>query len=308
MKFKINTEQFLKFITPAAEIALKNIRKEKPREVFYYAKSITLEATADALHIIAYGGTASIIVTVNKDDGYIPGVTGVATIRALELQSALNAFTLSDNLFVTTEDYQMKIALDSDRQIFISLPTSQDHIRVPNIPKKFGQKATVDREYFVKGLEKIKHAPALEDKMYSYMCVLFESSKKIIRFSAGTGGRFAVIEYESNSKKISSTDMKIIFPKTNITNIISIFKKATYPTITIKPVGVVSKKLIPEQIVLETANIVLCIYGVEVFTKYPDLFKIINFDYSYKISTRLKDWKYVGEAITASNTVFNLFS
>ena len=300
MKFRIITEQFIKFIQPALDIALKNIKKEESRKYFYYAKSITLKATADTLQIIAYGGTASIIVTVNKDDGYIPDVTGVTTIRALELQSALNAFALSDNLFVTAEDYHMMIAIDSDRQIFISLPTSPDHIRLPNIPKKFGQEATVDREYFANGLDKIKYAPAIENKMYTYMCVLFETSKNNIRFSAGSGGRFAAIEYESNSKKISSTDMKIIFPKTNIPNIIRIFKKVTYPTITIKPVDVVSKKLIPEQIILEAGNIVLCIYDVEKFTKYPDLFKVINLDYSYKISTRLKDWKYVGEAITAS--------
>ena len=216
MKFRIITEQFIKFIQPALDIALKNIKKEESRKYFYYAKSITLKATADTLQIIAYGGTASIIVTVNKDDGYIPDVTGVTTIRALELQSALNAFALSDNLFVTAEEYQMKIALESDRQVFIPLPVSHEQLKIPNKPKKFGQKTVVDREYFVKGLDTIKYAPAIKENMFCYMCVLFESSKNKIRFSAGTGGRFAVTEYESDSRKISSADMRIILPKTNI--------------------------------------------------------------------------------------------
>ena len=197
MKFKIKTEIFLNAVTPAADIALKNTIKG-----FRHAKNITIKAYSKDLHVIACGGTAGITVKVAKADGYIFIENGAITVRAKELQSALKSFSSSGNLLVTVEDCYVKITLESKE--YTSIPASTELIKFPDKSCKFKQQVTVDRKYFLKGLNLIKFAPAIEERMFSYMCIAFESWRNRIRFISGTGGRFAVIEYngDKHTKKV----------------------------------------------------------------------------------------------------------
>ena len=301
MKFKISAKQFVKYITPAAEIALKNVKKleiDGRKTDSRNANRISIDATPEELIINAHGGSAIIEIKLKRCDGYVFVEEGGITVRAKELVPVLKSFRQFDDLFISVEEWHLKVALESDKDNCILVPGLSELLPHPAIPKKYKQQVIVDKTYFVEGLEKVAYAQAFEKKMYSYMCVLFESSDNKIRFSAGSGGRFAVVEYDSDTKKITSNEMKVIFPKPRVSNIINIFKKTACSTIKITAYD--SKGSIPDQIVFETDNIVVSIYDLESFTKYPDLSKIINYNRSYQISTRLKDWEYIAKAITAS--------
>jgi len=300
MKFRINVAKLMQLVKPAVDIALKNIKKSDINELFYCAGMLTIEASTDDLCVKAYGGTASIIVRVDKTDGYIPDVNGIVTVRASEVMECLKSFQPTDKLIVSTDDEQLTISLESDPEIFVGLPTLPNNIECPIIPKKSVKKCLVDRAYFVKGLQKIAYAVAVEEKMFTYMCILFESWKNKMRFSAGTGGRFACLTIDGDSHKISDKEASILLPKTNISNVIRTFKDSNQPSIRVRTIEQNSSRRIPEQVVLESGNITLALYGSESFTKYPDLTAFIDHNYSYSISTRMSDWKSAIEAIKAS--------
>lgn len=299
MKFKINTETLLNAVKPASEIALRNTKKK-----FRHEKNITIKASIKALNITAYGGTASITIKVTEADGYAFMESGGITVRAKELQSALMSFSLSDNLFVTIEGCYVKMTLESDNQIYISIPASTELIEFPYRSLKFKQQTIVDRKYFIKGLEKIKFAPAFEEKMFCYMCVLFESWNNRIRFSAGTGARFASTDYSGDIKSISTNETRIILPKTNISNLATIFKNTDCSTIKIKSTNTIELICSQDQVVLEAENITVALYDIEHFAKYPDMDQKIKHNYSYQIPTWISDWKYALEAIIASKHFF----
>ncbi len=300
MKFRTNVGKFMRCIKPAADIALKNVKKDGSKEPFHYAGMLTIEASPDALCVIAYGGTASITVTVDKADGYIPDGNGAVTVHASEVMDSLKSFLPTDNLIVSAQGEQVTLALESDPEIFIGLPALPDIIKCPPIPSKSDQESLVDRACFVKGLQTVAYAMAVEDKMFLYKCVLFESWKNRMRFTAGSGGRFACLNIDSDNRQISEDDTRILFPKTNVSNVIRIFKDSNQPDIRVRTVEQDLRNNIYEQIVLENGNITLTLYGTEELKKYPDVTSIINHDYSYRISTRMRDWKTVIEAIKAT--------
>jgi len=121
-----------------------------------------------------------------------------------------------------------------------------------------------------------------------------------MRFTAGTGGRFETIDFASDSNPISSGKTKVIFPKYNVSNIIRIFKNVHQPTIKVKSADANPQKRIPDQVILENDKIVLALYGLEFFKKYPDISPILDHHYIYRIPTRMSDWKRAVEAIRAT--------
>jgi len=261
MKFKINAGQFSRAIALAADIALKNIRKDKEKRVFYYAEMLTIEASSKILSVRAYGGWASITVKVRDTEGYICENDGLITIEAKILVDALKSFSPMANLFVYEEDRHLEISLESDHKEPVKLPTIDVNVKYPRLPLIFDQETTVDRVCFVRGMKKVMYAMEKEEKSLTYMCTLFECWKNTMRFIAGTGARFAVFEISDCRHIISPDDYRIVIPCMNIGNVIRIFDKVDSSTIQIKTADDDPKNQVPEQLVLESETIVLALYG-----------------------------------------------
>ena len=175
MNFRINSKQFNRAVAPAADVALKKVLRDNNEEngVFYCAHMLTIEASSTVLNIRAYGGCASITVKVRDTEGYVCEDGGVVTIKAKELIDALKSFSPMANLSVCKENYQLKLSLESDHKVFVEIPMININIECPRLPKIFEQKTVVDRMCFVRGLKKVAYAMAEDEKMFSYMCILF---------------------------------------------------------------------------------------------------------------------------------------
>jgi len=295
MEFIINTKTFIEYVTPAADIALKNTVKHHS-----CVGLIKISTYPNILEIDAYGGSASITAKVRPSDGYKYGSMGDACIQAKELADALKSFPPTEDLVVCIGDGKLKICSMSDKYGYIKIPLVSNLMDRPQSPEKYDHKVTVDREYLVKGLQHVRYASANSELMFIYMCILFESTNNTIRFTAGSGARFATVEYIGNNKSISSGKAYMIFPKTNIPNIIRILKKISQSSLEIKTSLGDSTENIPPQHIIETDNITVRIYELELFTTYPDITTVTNYDYPYQILTKIQEWKYAAEAITAS--------
>jgi len=252
------------------------------------------------LQIDAFGGSASITVKVRQSDGYEYEGMGHACIKAKELMSVLKSVLHQEKLEVCIKDGKLKLSPPSYINDYDKIPICSDCMRPPESPEEYDQDVTVDREYFVKGLDQVRYAPATEEKMYSYMCILFESYNNTLKFTAGSGARFAVAEYVGDNKVISSGAARMIFPDKNVSNVINAFKKADCSTLCLKTSAGNPTENIPVQQVISSDNVTVRIFKGTHFIKYPDVNKLTEHNYTYQIPTNFQDWKYIAEAFIAS--------
>jgi len=295
MNFIIEANTFIKWVTLPVYIATKDVIKEHAS-----TGMIKLSLYPKILEIEAYNGNASITVKFNQSEGYHYNGAGQVIVRAHELINALKSFPASENLTVSIKDHKLKLSQVLDIYDYTKMTIFTDQVQYPLPPEVYTQEAIVDRDYFVNGLKQIKYATAPDKLMHCYFCALFESNNNTLKFTAGSGARFAVVEYVGNDRFISSGKIRIIIPKRNIANIIRVFEKGASPTLNIKISSKSATENIPQQCVIEADNVILNVYGLEKFTWYPDTNKTAAYSMPFQIPTDIQDWKYATEALIAS--------
>lgn len=306
MIFEVNKEEFNRAITSSIEIATKNTLKD-----FKYENLVTIKAQDDQINLFSYGGKLSLIAPISDSNfgalDYKCEEEGTVTVYADDLLKFLKSVPSSyTSIKIFLDSNCLKISnasADKSKKVSKSersMPILTEIVRPPNLGTSFDQDIEIDRETFVNGVNSVIFAPAYEEKLFSYMCMLFEAkmaSDQEIRFSAGSGGRFAIKSIKGKNIVLNNNEARMIFPKDSLSAIVKILSNAAEPTIKIKSVGADSSKNIPEHIMIEFDGMILCIYGLDHFTKYPDLSKVLTHKYSNRVYTNLEDWKCVSISI-----------
>jgi hypothetical protein len=314
MIFEVNREEFIRAIMPSIEVASKNTLKD-----FKYENLLTIKAEQSPVVILSYGGTLSLIASLSDsnfaDLDYKCEEEGIATVYADDLSTFISSIPKSYKAIkISLDSNQLKIANASSdakgkkAKTTRSMATLSDIVRPPNISDTFDQDIEIDRETFVGGIDSVIFAPAYEEKLFSYMCMLFESkigSDQEVRFSAGSGGRFAIKSVRGKNIILNNSEARMIFPKNSLSSISKILSSSSQPTVCIRSVGVDQSKSIPEHIMIEFDGMVLCIFGLEHFTKYPDISKVLKHHYSNRIYSSLEDWKPINKAIEGTRHRWN---
>ena len=109
MYFTINTKTFSKYVSLAADIAMKDGIKEH-----LSTGMIKISAYLNMVRLDAYNGNASITVKVDQSEGYEYGGLGDACVRAKELINALKSFPPSEDVIVCFRDGKLKLSPASD--------------------------------------------------------------------------------------------------------------------------------------------------------------------------------------------------
>ena len=299
MNFEVNRKTFLRAIAPAVEVSSTNAVKD-----FKYENLITIKAEEEKIVLTAFGGMVSIISPISSENfdslDYKWIEEGSATIYSDDLVTFLQSLSKHNNVNIILESGQLKIESSTSKSIVRRMPTVDEVVVPPNCGITFDQDVVVNREIFVKGIESVEFAPAFEEKMFSYMCMLFEASgttDQELRFSAGSGGRFAVKSVKGKNIIMNKQEAKMIFPKDSLKVVTKLLQGATSPLISVKSAEADQIKNIPNQILLEFDGMTACIFGLEHFTKYPPLNNIITHKYSNRIFTSLEDWRDISKTI-----------
>jgi hypothetical protein len=300
MKFRVNSRELARAISPLVEVATKNCIKE-----FEYEGLVTLKVEDKKIIVSSYGGTASVVSSISDSNfgsiNYKCEKEGTVTVKALNLNDALTTMEPGD-VEIGLKKNELVATLLSDKSSKRSMPTNDKVVVPPNTGAKSKESVNIKKEVFLAGLNDVFFAPAKEEKMLTYMCMLMETfvkdGEKMARFSAGSGGRFAIKSI--SGKKIYEADENthIIFPKNNLSNIKNIVSSLEGTSlldkgmITIRTVEQDSSKSIPDQIVIEGNGITLCVFGSESFTNYPKLTNIIEHKYPNRIYSDLQGWVF----------------
>jgi hypothetical protein len=314
MIFEVDRREFLKAIKPAFEVSKPNVKKE-----FKYENLLTISAKESNIELLSYNGSYSLIAEINDSIfgslNYNCKKEGKVTVYANDLIAFVQS--LPDTYFmikVFKESNQLKISATVDKidgkekkSLSIrSMSIIENEVKVPSMGKVFDKEIEIDREIFVKGMNSVLFAPAFEEKMYSYMCVLFEYIKnKEIRFSAGSGGRFAIKEIKGENIVSKGEGTSIIFPKPCLSSLVKLLSESNSAFITLKSSEADEKNNIPEQIIVDFDGMKLCIFGMEYLTKYPDLTKVIKHKYSNRIYSNLEEWNSVIRTIDGTKHRYN---
>lgn len=299
MKFHINVKEFVKELGPVINIATKNINEE-----YIDSGLICLWAKSDKVIATAHGGTAAIEVPIYENKyynmQYLCMEEGSVAVRALNFIDSLESFPPTENVVLSICGNDLKIfdALNEDEYNLI--PIAKRDIKLPATAKEFQKSLSVNREIFIKGLKKVAFAMGYAETQSYYMCLQFKASKSGVRFIAGTGARFAIADFKGNNITDASSPISILFPRYNIPNIIKILSKSLSESIIVKEAEKAPRTA--AQTVIEFDETRLTILGLDASIDYPDINKILKFDYPYKVSSELDAWKNAVKGIMSTNT------
>jgi len=311
MIFEVNKKEFIRAMGPAIEVASTNTLKD-----FKYENLVTIKAEEHQVVLLAFGGNLSLISPISSKNfgsiDYKCEEEGQTTVYSADLWKYCNALPDNyDKIKIHLESNELKLSLASDSvkgkkgNTQRTMETLSEIVRPPNLGETFDQDIEINREIFVNGIDSVIFAPAYEEKQFSYMCMLFEVSaptdtKQEVKFSAGTGGRFAIKSVNGDKIINNNSDARMIFPKDSLSTISKLLSNAQQGYVNVKSIGVDKGNGIAEHIMIEFDGMILCIFGLDHFTKYPDLSKIINHKYSNRVFSSLKDWKSIEKTIDAS--------
>jgi DNA polymerase III sliding clamp (beta) subunit (PCNA family) len=289
MEFNINVTKLLNSLGPVADISTKNTVKD-----FEGSFMTSINVRDNELELVAHGGNACIISKLlnSKIDklGYECVKEGSAVVETKKLFTTLSSFRPNKEISVTMKKGELEIICDKTEEQ--SLPTSKNRVASPMLSDSISVEIDVNREIFISGMQKVHFSVGIEEFRPQYLCQVFDISKTGARFIGGNGARFAINEI--TGKGISTTDKKqrVIFPKNNIPNIISILKTSSSEKISLKEGK--ATKINSDQIIIEFDEITIILLGIDtnLKTQYADVDKILGFNHPYQFKVDLDDWKY----------------
>jgi len=314
MKFSVQTDSFRKGLQPAINIATKDIDKD-----FDYGGRISLDVQKDKIIATAHGGGAQVTSEISNDTfpdlDYKCTAEGSVTLDTDNFVESLNSFRESDCLSI---DDSKGFSFRTSREVttakgkkstkegqVVPVQTEEDKVTLAKSPDKFDIEIKVNREVFIKGMGKTRFAVGFEDSRPDFNSQVLLASKSKLRFVAGTGARFAVMDFKGTGllnilqAEKSST---IFFPKHNVSNLLFLLGQSDVEMITIKQSS--NKANIPDQIAVEFGGVKFVFLKVNTSIKYPVVDKVLNNEYHYKVSTNISEWCFGVMGVSATNTLF----
>lgn len=301
MKFNVNVKEFIRALEASHEVATKNTTKEFP-----YSEKITIAAEKDKFLVYAFGGVVSIISSnsnlKNSELKYECIEEGKVTVNSKSFSSYLETFPPQEfiEISVDKKDF-LKMTLISNRKEHCGTPIYEDHVETFKVAESFSQQIDINREIFLRGYNKVLFGATDIEKYYYYHCIVLESDGHNVMFSSGTGSRFVIDIIEGNSVISSSTgNINIKMPSKHSSTIKKILENATSQNIIVKYSAGDEAKAIPEQIVFEFNDVLMCIKDIAKFENYPSLSPVLKNSYENKVSCLIKDWTFPIKRIMAT--------
>jgi len=296
MKFTVNSVEFARSLTPAYEVVVKNSKKEEDKP----SNLITLEATSDKILVKAATNTVSVICEISDsvygDLGYSCKDEGIVTTSVKNMMESLRSLPPSE-VEVSEKKGEVFIVSKKNRKFKRSFATYDEKVKVMGMGKKVEQELTVDREIFLKGINRVFFALCDEESLYQYMCLVFEAEKNMARFSCGNGARFVIDEIEGKNILKTKGGIRMTVPKTVLPTIKKILSEVSDESISIKQIEKDDANHIPEQIVFSFSDMTLRMYGIEPFSTFPSISHIMTRDYSNHVYCSSTGWNYAANGI-----------
>ena len=299
MEFTCCASKLLKGLSPALQIASKGVVKDCESSF-----RLTLNVKENEIIATAHGGRLAIELPVsdhNVDDlDYELVKEGTVTVNSVHFADAVGSFRSSDELRITGNKSEVKIALKDKDTEFQTVQVFDEVVAIPKLAKNFDKEIEISRDIFVKGKDKTFFAIGGDYNRELFLHWALKVDKDKARFISGNAARFAIIDFEGDSFLKSSDKAEFLFPKEQTDVIASILAEQNVDTITIKQAK--HDKDIPDQIIFDAGQIQIILVAFDPSVKYVDENKRIKDTKCIHFTTTVEDWLYATKGMLATYT------
>jgi hypothetical protein len=132
---------------------------------------------------------------------------------------------------------------------------------------------------------------------------ILRSQKGGIRFAAGTGARFAILDIEGKNVCSSTPNQtSLLFPKEGTPVFQSILEALTDETITIRQSDPSDSGGAPYQILISCGQVEIYLVTMNPNVEWIDEDRVLKADYTFKTITRVEEWGRLGKGVIATLT------
>lgn len=306
MKFRAKVEGLAAGVKPILTVATKGTADDYP-----HASLVTLTATPTALEAVADGGHVSAKNEIN--DIMYSGLDykmiepGSVTLAVTDFQNVLGSFAESDTVVVELQEKkaadgsligkELVIMKESDMEEMQSLAVFDTVVEFhqQTASTKKTSKITLRRDVFTAYANKLVFAHGFQQqlKMFTYW-ILRSFNSGSLRFAAGTGNRFAIVELEGANISDAKGDMIINFPNAQtptLTGVLSLLKGEN--------VHIESQD---RCIVVTCDNVKVIMYTCDPTVAWPDEEKVLRRPSKFNFVTKVGNWRNALKGVIATYT------
>lgn len=267
---------------------------------------VTLVADQDGLIALVDNGMAQSKSHFDQKDhpelDYAFEDGGSVTVKAKELKEVISSFNEGDVLNVRLlqgdGSEELRFEHESDAEIYQSLSTQPDQIGFPqmvaDLLETVEDSFTIRRDIFNTASNRLSFAHGYEDFRPEYKYWVIRANSNSVRFVAGTGSRFAILEFEGDGLTSAEKQEDILLPVEQNTIVNKLVSKSTDENVEIIPLD--------GHLVVRTHDHVLCLPHYQSTISWPDESRYLNRDSKNKMTTRLGEWPAIVKGIDATNT------
>ena len=299
VELKINAESssLIEAIDPAIVVSTKSTTDDN-----YMQGLITLTVDDGSLYAKAYGGRLALNMEIS--DIHYPSVNlktekfGTATVGAKDLANALKSFPKNTDLDITSNGKELTLAMQDDSSQYQSVTLSVNEVMTPPMADTFIKEISLDRSLYLHGYDRIGFAVGDLEHKPTYLYWMLQYKDKFVRFAAGNGGRFAVINFEGDNCIKTSKNGCFYIPGDQSKTIADIIKKVDDDHVKIKQAERTNDQ--PDQIQFEMNAFTLMLVGFDTTIKWPNIDTIFDKPKEYRVATNVADWDSPTQGLKAT--------
>ena len=301
MKFKATAAGLMEGLRPAIEVATRNAVKD-----FEFVDRVGISVKEDELNIFAWNGRMSIRSTlsdVTLDNLNMEAMEdGKVVVDAKSLSKVLVCFKETDELVVKLSEKkkgkELIFELASDSKQYVTARCYDEELVLPEPAKSYTKQLQIRRNLFLRGVAKVRFAIGFEQHREMYLYWVLRADPGKARFMAGTGQRFAIMDFEGKDifKTPPSEGLVLRMPREQTDVFTKVLAGSPDDYVSIRESR--GKEGFHARIQTDVHDMILL--GINPDLKYIDEDAVLTAKYDNQFIVELSDWAYVGKSTIAT--------
>lgn len=282
----------------------------KPDDKESFRSKATIQVTEECAELLkkysvplvvtAFGHYVECHSFVTSDEGYELRIAGSACIDLVNMHNFINSYPPETLLEIEAKKAEVIICtVDNPGECQKNAIVDIEFEPIDYTFTKTQELCRIDKSIFVEGMRKINFAIGYEPSRPDFNRQLCQVKQDEVRFTTGTGARFAIMSYRGNGIVSFQEEVTVSIPDYSIANVLACTKKAIDKDITIQ-------KLMPrsddQHLIIRYDHTQIIIFqkgGLH----YPPFDNVLKRDYSYQFKCDFDQFKHAVAGLRATNTL-----
>lgn len=301
MNFSVKVVGFKKAISNIVDVSVKDAVKESVGE-----DKIILSADTQYISASAFNGRIAIsedLSDINNDNlCYKFSDPGEVVLNSKDLMRVLDSFAPDEIVIFETDKSNSEITIkkEKDHDQYQTLPCYSETITFPKEATSFEKDIEIRKDVLLAGIDRVFFVIGFEEEREKYLHWVIRSYKDGVRFAAGTGSIFSVVNFDGSDIVTSKpVDSDMLFPKIHTPVVQKILSSLICEKIKIKQSSSTDSSS-PYQIVIEAGSVVMTLVGMKPDIAWVDENKFLDMKYDSKMVMDISDFSWASRGVMAT--------